>query len=289
MNGNRPELVPIPILGYHSVCDRPDTDIAPFSVRPADFARHLDTIVERGMRSFTISEFSDVLAEGGQLPPRPVLITFDDGWVDTLTVAGPMLAERGLVGTVYVTTGTLPGCPGSDASRDSMIPYSRLAELEALGLEVSSHTHTHPELDVITAAAATSDVVRGKDLLESALAHTVRSFAYPYGYASNRVRDIVRGAGFDSACGVRNAFTHATDDRFLRARLTVRSRTSVAEIGRWLDGIGAPLAAAHQQLRTSAWRTWRRVLTVRPRSLVVSEVATAAFGPIAYLRSRRDS
>jgi len=87
----------------------------------------------------------------------------------------------------------------------------------------------------------------------------IASFAYPHGYSTAAVRAMVREAGFDTACAVRNAFSSAGDDRFALARLTVRADTPDERIEAWLRGRGAPVARRHEAVRTRAGRLARRV------------------------------
>jgi peptidoglycan/xylan/chitin deacetylase (PgdA/CDA1 family) len=250
----------IPILAYHSISETPDAHIAPFAVRPGDFERHLDLVVAGGSTALTISDLVGRLDRGQELPARAVAITFDDGFADNLTAAAPLLAARGLPATMYLTTGFLPGCPagGAEHSPGRMIDWDAVGQLEPAGLEVGAHTHTHPQLDLLPRAAAAAEIARSKDLLETALGHRVASFAYPHGYASRAVRREVRRCGFSSACGVRNAFSHRDDDRWLLARLTVTATTTLEDLAAWLGGAGAPLASRTEHVRTKAWRTVRR-------------------------------
>ncbi len=250
----------IPILNYHTVTDAPEPGIAPYAVRPVELARHLDLIVARSCTALTVSELVDVLDGGVQPSPGTVLVTFDDGYFDNLTIAAPLLRERGLPATVFATTGLLPGCPGGSITQPPgpMLPWECLTDLEAAGIEIGSHTHSHPELDVLSRASASAEIRHSKELLEDALGHAVHSFAYPHGYASRWLQQEVRRCGFRSACGVRNAFSHALVNRWLLARLIVGSTTTCDDIDNLLQGAGAPTASSRDLLRTKVWRTARR-------------------------------
>ena len=251
---------PIPILGYHTITDSPHPRIAAFAVRPAALARHLDLIVARHCTALTISGLVDLLDRDAPLPPATVVVTFDDGYDDNLTVAAPLLADRRLPATVFVTTGFLPGCPGGSmaGAPDSMLPWERLADLEAAGIEIGSHSHTHPEMDVLSRAAASQEMRHSKALLEDELGHPVDSFAFPHGYATRWLQQEVRRAGFRSACGVRNTFSHSGDNRWLLSRVTVGATTTCDQVDALLQGAGAPVAGAGELLRTKAWRAARR-------------------------------
>jgi peptidoglycan/xylan/chitin deacetylase (PgdA/CDA1 family) len=250
----------VPILNYHTISDRPGRQIAPFAVRTDQFARQLDAIVAGGFIALPVSTYVERLHEGAGLPGRTVVITFDDGFEDNLTVAAPLLLERGLPATVFVTTGHLPGCPGGSAGQalGPMIPWDRLGELEAAGIEVGAHAHSHRPLDVLDRAEAGREIELSKHLLEGALGHPVAAFSYPHGYASAATQDLVRGGGFRSACGVRHALSHTGDNPWLLSRLVVGPTTTVAELDGWLHGSGARVARRHELLRTKVWRGARR-------------------------------
>jgi peptidoglycan/xylan/chitin deacetylase (PgdA/CDA1 family) len=168
------------------------------------------------------------------------------------------MQERGLTATLYVTTGTLGAAP--------MLDWPQLPALRAAGIEIGAHSHTHPQLDTLAPDAAREEIAGCKALIERSLGAPVRSFAYPHGYSSRRVRRLVQQAGYDSACGVGNTLSSAGDDRFALSRLMVRSTTRPDEIGRWLDRLGAP-PRGREAVRTRAWRAYRRgrsLVTGRP-------------------------
>jgi peptidoglycan/xylan/chitin deacetylase (PgdA/CDA1 family) len=250
----------IPILLYHSVADAPPQWIEPFAVRPAQFARHLDAIVAGGCHALTVSELVELRTSGAELPPRPVVITFDDGFADTAEQAVPALAARGLASTVYVTTRALVG-QYDETHRlppARMLRWDQLGELETAGVEIGAHSETHSHLDVMPLSAAEREIRCSKARLEDALAHPVRTFAYPHGYHNAPVTALVRQAGFDSACAVVNAFSSTDDDRFALARLTVKAHTPLHQLTSWLAGRGMPVSTPHRRLSTRMWSLYRR-------------------------------
>ena len=263
---NEPAAFPVPILAYHTISDRPGDAIAPFAVTPDALARHLDLVVAGGHVALTVAQLVDRLGGAAPLAPGTVVITFDDGFEDNLTVAAPMLLDRGLSATVFVTTGFLTG--GSERPYPSpgrMLAWRDLAALEEAGMEVGSHAHTHRQLDVLTHSEAAREIRLSKHLLEDALHHPIPSLAYPHGYASRWIEHEVRRCGFRAACGVRNALSHPQDNRWRLARLTVAATTTVEQVAGWLSGTAAPVAGRHEQFRTKAWRGARRAGAVCAR------------------------
>lgn len=264
-------MIPIPVLLYHSVADDPSSWISGFTVTPRTFARHLDAVVESGRTALTVPQLREALATG-RLPERPVLITFDDGFADTLTAAAPALLARNLIATVYVTTGVVGGIsPGGDA----MLDWSQITDLVAMGHEIGAHSHSHPELDMLRDRDARREVTVCKNVLEEKLGREMSSFAYPFGYSNPAVRRMVAEAGYASACSVKNALSSAADPAHEIARLTVTPRTSDSRLRMWLTGTGAPVGRVKERLITRGWRTWRstRSRWVTPASWVEQPIA----------------
>lgn len=252
---------PVPILLYHSVSDNPPGWIRPYAVAPGAFRRQLELICTMGATAMSVETYATVLAGESSLPEHPVVITFDDGLADFRDQALTALTSAGLTATLFVTTGFLDGSPGSQAPSRPPGPWldpPGLLELRAHDVEIGAHSHTHPHLDTLTLPAAREEVERPKLILEQLLGSPVASFAYPHGFHSRALRELVRGCGYRSACGVRNALSSADDDPFALSRLTVRADTSLSELAAWLDGRGAPIAPRRELVRTRAWRVYRR-------------------------------
>lgn len=260
----------VPIVLYHSVSADPPPISRGFSVDAPTFARHLDLVVEHGLRALTVSDLLDARQRGDtSMLDRAVAITFDDGFADFASAALPALRDRGLTATLFVATGLLRGGPEPSeyaSLAPHMLEWSQLPELHAAGIEIGGHSHTHPQLDTLGTRAAREEVGRCTELLTDALAAPVRIFAYPHGYSSARVRRVVADAGYRGACAVRNTLSGPGDDAFAVPRLMVTSDTDVTTVDGWLQR-RAPRPVDGELGRTRAWRAYRRgrsVLTRRP-------------------------
>lgn len=251
----------VPILLYHSVSDDPAPWIRRHCISPDVFSRHVEAILRSGRTALSVAEYARLLEAGGALPDRPVVITFDDGLADFQEHALPALLRAGLPVTLFVTTGFLERPPDGRAVNRPPGPWlapTALLELQAMGVEIGAHTHSHPQLDTLAVDAARSEIGRSKAVLEDLLLAPVPSFAYPYGYHGAVVRRLAQESGFASACAVKNAFSCPGDDRFALARLTVQADTTLARLQAWLDATGAPLAWRRERAATRAWRIYRR-------------------------------
>jgi peptidoglycan/xylan/chitin deacetylase (PgdA/CDA1 family) len=250
-----PSGMPIPILAYHSIGDRPRDGTMRWTVSPGDFDEQMALIGERGRSMLTVERYAAGLRGEANLPSDPVLVTFDDGFDDLATTALAVLERYRIVATAFVVSGWV-GVGAADGG--PALDWGQVRELRAQGVQIGSHGHSHRALDCLPPAEVQREVRSSKRLLEDGLGEEVASFAYPYGYSSPLVRRTVQGAGYSSACAVKSALSHPRDDAFALARVLVTRGTGAVGIARLLDGQDAPLSWPGERLRTRGWRTYRR-------------------------------
>ncbi len=248
----------VPVLLYHAVMEEPPGWIAEFTVTPRQFAAHLDAVVAGGRTPVTVGALADHLAGRAPLPPRPVLLTFDDGFADLPGPTAQALADRSLTATAYLTTGAVTPGGHSLLPPAPMMTLDRAALLEQSGMEVGSHTVTHAQLDTLAPKALARELLDSRAALEDALGHAVRHLAYPHGYNDGRVRRMAAAAGYETATAVRHALSSDRDDAYRIARLIVRRSHTVADVEGWLAGRGARTAPYRDGWRTVGWRWYRR-------------------------------
>lgn len=249
----------VPVLLYHAVMADPPAWIAEFTVTPRQFAAHLDAVVACGRTPVPLGVLADRLTgRGGPLPPRPVVLTFDDGFADLPGPTAEALAERALPATAYLTTGAITPGRASLLPPAPMMTLAQVPSLEWHGMEVGAHTVTHPQLDTLRAPELDRELRESRATLEDVLGHRVTHLAYPHGYNSRAVRGAVRRAGYASAVAVRHALSSETDEPYRIARLIVRRHHTVADVEAWLAGEGARAAPFRDSAATVGWRLYRR-------------------------------
>jgi hypothetical protein len=149
----------------------------------------------------------------------------------------------------------------------AVLTWDQIREISTCGIECGAHSHSHPELDVLPAEASRKEILESKAALESCLGRPVASFAYPYGKYCRKVREMVQGAGFTSACAVKHALSPNDDDPFSLARIQVPPDVPLATFEQWLQGRGMRVAPRGQPLSKVAWRLARKAafrLRARP-------------------------
>jgi peptidoglycan/xylan/chitin deacetylase (PgdA/CDA1 family) len=265
----------IPILMYHSVADGAAARFLPWTVSPRRFAEHMALVDALGYTPITVSQMVKAMDGGAEpLPSRPIVLTFDDGFQDFYTAALPVLRAHRFAATLYVVSGCVEGTSrwltDEGEGNRPMLTWSQLRQIADAGVECGAHSHTHPQLDVVSRDRAQSEIVRSRRELEERLGRAVQSFAYPHGYHDGTVRRFVEEAGYSSACGVKHVHSSLTDDRFSLGRVIVRRDDDDARLLQMLRPGGLPIAPRSERLQTKGWRLARRTAALvqrRPRAV----------------------
>ncbi|KNB49652.1 polysaccharide deacetylase family protein [Streptomyces caatingaensis] len=263
---------PVPILMYHSVAHAPSRAARGLSVRPEAFAEQMAVLDAAGFVPLTTRELAAAWRDRRPLPPKPVLITFDDGYEGVHRHALPVLAARGFPSTVFVSTGWLRGEHETAGALDVMLTWDQLRDLTAAGAEAGGHSHTHPQLDQLADARLAFEIERCRDILTGELGRPPVSFAYPYGYSSRRVRRAVRAAGFGISLAVGNGLAERAQGPYALRRVTVRRTTSAGDFERMVHGRAVGRLFAADRALTKGYAV------VRGARRLVRTASTASIG-----------
>lgn len=252
----------VPILMYHSVDDRCDPAYKRWAVSPERFAEHLAVLRDRGYEPLTVTDLVK-RRQSGSLPARAIAITFDDGLADFGRHALPILERFGFASTLFVTTGyvgeTARWLADLGEGDRPMLTWQEVAALPQRNVEVGAHTHSHPQLDLLSLAEANSEIAHSKALLEDHIGRPVQSFAYPHGYSTPALRRLVERAGFSAACRVADGLSQDGESPFALSRLIVTGEWTAGQMEALLDGRFAPVAPAPDRPAMHAWRLYRRL------------------------------
>jgi peptidoglycan/xylan/chitin deacetylase (PgdA/CDA1 family) len=250
----------VPVLLYHAVGDDVSGPLGPYTLPLRDFRDHMAWIADQGYTTLTVRRLSELRAAGDELPPRPLVITFDDGLADFARDALPVLRRFGHACTMYVTTAaTWSSAPRTLGGRRTM-SAREVAAAAGEGVEMGAHGHEHHQLDLLPASRVRTELQVSKDRLEQIVGEEVASFAYPHGYHRAVTRRLVREAGFTSGAAVRNRVSHLEDDPWALARIMLTSGQRVDSLEGALAG-GVPYAGRDGRARAAAWRAVRLVRT----------------------------
>ena len=177
--------VKVLVLNYHMV----NSMFISLAVEPEDFDWQMKYLVDHGYHTISIDELYDFLAGQGTLPDRPVLITFDDGYVDNYTNAYPILKKYNLKATIFIVTGFV-------SKRRGYLTWDQLREMEKNGIMAQSHTVTHAPLPELSDERIREELVESKRQAETELGHPVEFIAYPTGMHDLHIVGIAKEAGY---------------------------------------------------------------------------------------------
>jgi peptidoglycan/xylan/chitin deacetylase (PgdA/CDA1 family) len=254
----------VPVLMYHSIGSTGYRRFRRFAVDPAEFAAQMDYLHAQGYRLVTAAELAAREASGDDLPPRLVVLTFDDAYEDFYTAALPVLRRHGFPATLYVPTAYVGLTSQFNASTGEgdrrIMSWPALRDVVTEGVEVGSHSHTHPQLDLVPQSAVDDEVSRSQRILEDELGVSVEGFSYPFGYWNKAARAAVSAAGFRYAVAVADLKAAPGDDMLTLPRLSVRAGIGVTGLARLLDAEPTLLRRAASQARKTGSRAVRQLM-----------------------------
>ncbi|MCG3203483.1 MAG: Poly-beta-1,6-N-acetyl-D-glucosamine N-deacetylase [Elusimicrobia bacterium] len=205
----RPSRPGIPILMYHKVGDPPEgSQLKKLWVSTDVFRNQLAYLAEHQYTPITFRELYAHWDNNHPLPPRPVIITFDDGYANNYENAFPILRDFGFKAVLFVVVQTVGWDnrwhdPKSE-TRINMISWAQLKDLQKAGWEIGSHTMNHPNLQKIEMKEVKVEMEKSRSIITEFLEEAPHTFAYPYGSGEDvpSIREKVKEVGYRIAVGV---------------------------------------------------------------------------------------
>lgn len=214
----------IPILMYHNIGEPPHgARLRGLFVRTGAFGRQMWLLKLLGYKGLSMSAAMPYLR--GEKTGRVAVITFDDGYLDTLEQALPILNTFGFSATCYVVSGRTGEYNDWDAAalnvRKQLMSAEQVKAWQEAGMEVGAHSRTHPHLPQCTDAELHAEIAGSKADLEALTGAPVTQFCYPYGDLDARVADAVRNAGYSAATTTQRGRARPGDDTMRLRRILV--------------------------------------------------------------------
>jgi peptidoglycan/xylan/chitin deacetylase (PgdA/CDA1 family) len=214
----------IPILCYHNIGASPQSSAFKLLYTSQEkFERQLWTMRRLGLRGVSISDGLQQL--GGRGAGQLVMLSFDDGYLDTFTAALPLLRKYGFTATCYVVSDAIGSFNRWDAGllgeTKPLMTQDHLQQWLAAGMEIGSHSSSHPRLRELDGEAAEHEIAGSRAALRRAFDVAVDHFCYPYGSFAASTMALVRRSGYLSAVTVEAGIARASDDRYRLPRILV--------------------------------------------------------------------
>jgi peptidoglycan/xylan/chitin deacetylase (PgdA/CDA1 family) len=245
------------ILCYHGVtarAERAADDPAGLHIRARRFEEQLDYL-RSNYNIISLTEYLAARREERALPARSVVLTFDDGYRNFLTMAASRLEARGLPASVFLITdwvrrdgvGALESEWTESDDRLGMT-WKEINALCARGVEFGSHTCSHPKLPALTIEEATREMEESRAIIGEHLdgngAGASLPFAYPYGAYTLEVVERARESGYSCALTTDAGPNDAKTDLFLLRRMLIGDDDDVPALAARVSGLAALLAHA---------------------------------------------
>ncbi len=209
-----------PILAYHRIQEKPEYGM---DVATADFSRQMDWLHRQGWQTISLDQIKECLDQDLALPAKSFTLTFDDGHKDNYAQALPILKRYGFSALIYLTAGYigttkyavktevgrqwLAQKPATWQDQDTVncrkfefLSWEEIQEMKTAGWEFGAHTLSHPHLTRLSRQEQFKEIEDSKKLLENKLNTPIKHFCYPYQDYNQETEDLVRQAGFLTAC-----------------------------------------------------------------------------------------
>lgn len=246
---NRPK-----VLMYHRIVDTEQHSGSEFTCLHVDeFRRQLELLDRFHYTPITFEDYR-LFQEGRlQLPQKPVILTFDDGYLDTYRLAYPLLKEYGMKAVVFVLGDRSIRKNRWDLgkggfSEASLMTDNHILELYNSGFEIGSHTLSHSNLNELSPDECFREVHKPKIILEALLGGPIQSFSYPYGVVNPGIKKQIYRAGYRFACSVYSGPAQFGLDPLEIRRITVSNSISTI-------GFVARLVAPYEYLEWIWWKS----------------------------------
>ncbi len=191
-----PDSLHVPILVYHNI--QPASagarvKNAELTMRPEVFAEQMQYLKTHNIPVVSLATFVDALQGKGTLPPRAVVITFDDGRVNQYENAYPLLKKLGFPATFFPFTHAMDANP-------RYFTWAQLREMQSAGMTIGSHGLLHTRVDKMKDAKQMDAEIRGsRETLRTKLNSDAAFFSYPFGALAAAGDSAVRAAGYRAA------------------------------------------------------------------------------------------
>lgn len=178
----------VPILMYHHIGE----DANWLFVSKETFVGQMDYLTQKGYQTVTLIDLVASLQSGQILPPKPIILTFDDGYRDFYENAYPVLKAHNFKATIFAISQHVGG--------SAYVTWEQLREMVGSGLvTVGDHTLSHPSLPILSEERLKDEIVSAKNILEAQLGTTINVFSYPYGGSNGEVEKILKESAFMAA------------------------------------------------------------------------------------------
>jgi peptidoglycan/xylan/chitin deacetylase (PgdA/CDA1 family) len=189
----------VPVLCYHHIRDWVDTDTEDekaYIVPPSLLEEQLQWLKDNGYTGVVANDVYEYVKYGKPLPPKPVMLSFDDNDDNQFTNARPLLQKYGFNATFFVMTVTM--------DKENYMTSEQLVQMDKEGFDIQPHTWDHHTVVQYTPEDFIKQIKEPKETLEKLLGHETPFFAYPFGLYDKAAADELAKYGYKGAFRLRD-------------------------------------------------------------------------------------
>jgi peptidoglycan/xylan/chitin deacetylase (PgdA/CDA1 family) len=201
-------------LGYHRVGPFRGDHVP--TVSPQAFERQLAFLARHRYRVLSLEELVAALEAGSDGPRHSVVITFDDGYEETYTIAWPLLKRFGFPAAVFIAP--------AEVATPGFVDWSQIRNMSKDGVTIGGHTMHHSYIPLVKAERLTEELVDSKRVIEERIGSAVKFLSYPVGGFTPQAQALAKSAGYLAACTTNRAVPGAPLDRYALRRLKITER-----------------------------------------------------------------
>jgi peptidoglycan/xylan/chitin deacetylase (PgdA/CDA1 family) len=235
------EGLKVPILMYHGIGGLQKEGSHPYyetATSPEVFAAHMAFLKGNGYRVVGLNELAGIFSNPGLSIEKCVVITFDDGLADFITVALPVLDRHGFSATVFLPAGLM----GREVNGQACMTWDEVRESAAKGITFGSHSLTHPKLVDLTPPELEREIRGSKEKIEGELGQRIDSFSYPYAFPEQdagflkRCKELLVKSGYRSGVTTIIGAAASKDNRYFLKRLPMNDHDDLPFFKAKLEG-----------------------------------------------------
>ena len=202
----------VPVLYYHSVDQNADNEV---TITPEMLEKQLKYINDNKFTTITIRELYDYLKNNKPIPEKSIVITFDDGYMNSYTEAFPILKDLNMKATIF--------CVGNSLDGSYYLSHEAIKEMSDYGIDIESHTVNHVHLDTLSYDEQLLELKKSKEILENITGKEVLSIAYPFGDYNTDTVKAAKQAGYSLGFTTNLGLSDRSDNIFELDRIYISS------------------------------------------------------------------
>lgn len=203
--------IQVPILMYHSISDADSTNN--LLVPPDMFEEQIKWLKDNDFTAILLDDLIEAM-ETGNVPKRPVAITFDDGYVDNYTDAYKTLKKYNMKAAFFIIT--------DNVDKDSgYMNLVMLKEMKDFGMAIENHTSNHLELNKLSKSEQISSIKDGQDFLRNTIGVEGQFLCYPVGRYNDTTIEVAQELGIKAAVTTEGGISSLSDGLYQLKRLRI--------------------------------------------------------------------